>query len=397
MATITFSGIYATTKSFDPSGFYGAETSRVAINTTPLATAATFTQPGTSFSGNNVLGTVSFGGTSFSALASRPIKVYGVLKGFYVWVDNEDIWSGNGTSLDTAFILSLDNTYFNATPQISSSSEKVATALGAVLESQTKTPIPNPDSPDSPEIPPDENGDFFDSGFPELFITVDDDIDPNEIDVIDPNSDPLDEESYRIEEIPDSDPEQTTYKIILEDSDPETPGDQPFGSIYEEFLDDEGRGNADDYQGDGDYQVITTGSTELELAEFIINSQAQPLSQRLACLQVLFSLDPPNSAEVDVITGPTRPNVYELGDSEKAFYAYRGDNDFAVIRNFKTSDTLQLHGNSADYTLSNPITVAGETGYGLRYQDELIALLQGSDAVLKNLQSNLSGDSFNYF
>ena len=128
MATTTFSGIYATTRSYDPTGFYGDETSRVDINTTPLATLATFSQPGSAFSGNNVLGTVAYGGTSFAALASRPIKVGGIVKGFYVWVDNEAIWSGNGTARDTAYILSLDNAYFAANSRISSSSDKVDSA-----------------------------------------------------------------------------------------------------------------------------------------------------------------------------------------------------------------------------------------------------------------------------
>lgn len=75
MASTTFTGIYATTKSYEPNGFYGEETSRVDINPIPLATSASFSQPGIAFSGNNVLGTVIYGGISFQSLASRPIKV----------------------------------------------------------------------------------------------------------------------------------------------------------------------------------------------------------------------------------------------------------------------------------------------------------------------------------
>ena len=427
MATIALTGIYATTKSYDPTGFYGAETSKVDISTTPLATAATFTQPGSSFSGNNVLGTVSFGSTSFTAMASRPIKVGGVVKGFYVWVDNEGVWSGNGTSLDKAYILSFDNAYFSANSQISSSSDKVDAALSSVLATQSNTqtdpegstvpegpesivptnPEPEgsttpegdpedpttPEGPESPSANEEGTDDLFTGGFPELIITVDSDIDPHEIDVIAPDGKQVDEESYRIEELLDTVPEQTTYRITLEDSDPETKGDQLFGAIYEPYLKDRGSGDADDYQGDGTYTII---SDNLELGRIEVNSLNTGKSERLACLEALLSRRDSSKFDIDEITGVRAANVYQLGNAQKAFYAFRGRKDFAVIRNVTETDILQLHGSAASYSLSNPMTIAGETGYGLRYQGELIALLQGSDAVLQGLRNNLNSNAFTY-
>jgi len=137
LVTLRLQGIYATTASGAPDGFYGEETSSVTINTTPLSTTGvTFSQAGIQFSGNNVLGTVSYQQNTgdvltFGGLASRPIKVGGVIKGFYVWLDNDS--SGAGSSGDTAFILSLDNSYFNANTSIGSSSDRVDSAMNSVL------------------------------------------------------------------------------------------------------------------------------------------------------------------------------------------------------------------------------------------------------------------------
>ncbi len=133
LISLKFEGVYATTNSGAPDGFYGEETSSVTIDTTALSTSnVIFRQVGEKFSGNNVLGFLSWDSTpEFTALASRPIKVNGVVKGFYVWVDKDG--SGAGTSGDLAYILSLDNTYFGANSAINSSSDRVDSALNSVL------------------------------------------------------------------------------------------------------------------------------------------------------------------------------------------------------------------------------------------------------------------------
>ncbi|WP_374482033.1 tandem-95 repeat protein, partial [Zoogloea sp.] len=137
LVTLKLQGIYTTTASGASDTFYGEETNSVTINTTPLSSNnVTFSQAGIQFSGNNVLGTISYknaGGTTitFDGLASRPIKVGGVVKGFYVWLDNDH--NNNGSAADTAFILSLDNSYFNSTANIGSSSDRVDSSMNSVL------------------------------------------------------------------------------------------------------------------------------------------------------------------------------------------------------------------------------------------------------------------------
>ncbi|MFD0669065.1 tandem-95 repeat protein [Ramlibacter sp. MAHUQ-53] len=136
LVTLQVQGLYRATASGAPDGFFGEETSSVTINTTAVSTTrVTFSQAGVQFSGNNVLGTVSYEAngvtTTFTGLASRPIKVGGVVKGFYVWLDNDG--SGAGTSGDTAFILSLDNSYFSGNAAIGSSSDRVDSSMNSVL------------------------------------------------------------------------------------------------------------------------------------------------------------------------------------------------------------------------------------------------------------------------
>jgi hypothetical protein len=345
MATTTFTGIYATTKSYDPTGFYGEETSRVDINTTPLATSATFSQPGRAFSGNNVLGTVTYGGTSFSALASRPIKVGGVVKGFYVWVDNEAIWSGNGTALDRAYILSLDNAYFAANRLISSSSDKVDSALNSVLASQARnstetttdtttdpttdqttdpnatdldtttdqttdpmadpnTSDPDPETPtadDTSEEPVEselltpetdsggDNGTTANNN-PELqFIAESGEEDSITIEDA-TGSELIEDEHYTVTEVILEDkPGSSAYRIKLIDADPDTSGDQPYGDHYQ--GDDTGNKTG---TGDGTYMVFLKGEA---LNSFTIETPKLKEAERLACLDAIYGTDGKHALE----------------------------------------------------------------------------------------------------
>jgi hypothetical protein len=132
----SFTGLYKARLSGDPDGFFDEETSSVVITTTPVSTTAVeFTQSGVQFSGNNISGTISYqdstGQTiSFSGLASRPIKQNGVVKGFYVWLDASP---RGGSALDQAYILSLDNAFFEADANVRSSSDRVDNALNGLL------------------------------------------------------------------------------------------------------------------------------------------------------------------------------------------------------------------------------------------------------------------------
>jgi hypothetical protein len=350
MATTTFAGIYATTKSYDPTGFYGEETSRVDINTTPLATSATFSQPGSAFSGNNVLGTVTYGGTSFSALASRPIKVGGVVKGFYVWVDNEAIWSGNGTALDRAYILSLDNAYFAANSRISSSSDKVDSALNSVLASQASgstdpitdpttdpvadpstdpitdpttdpvadpstdpitdpTPDPNTSDPGSepptaddtseqpaeselltPETDSGGDNDTTANNNPELRFIAESGEEDNITIEDTTGTELIEDEHYTITEVVLEDkPGSSAYLVKLVDADPDTGGDQPFGDHFQ--GDDTGNKAG---TGDGTYMVFLKGEA---FDSFTIATPTLKEAERLDCLDAIYGKDGQHALE----------------------------------------------------------------------------------------------------
>jgi hypothetical protein len=141
LATATFSGLFAATTSYDPSTFFGEETSRVDINTSPISTnVVTFSQNGNQFTGNNVSGVISYVNSSnqvvtITGLASRPVKVNGVLKGFYAWIDNAP--AGSSGASDAGYIISVDNSYFQANTAISSSSDPVSKALNSLVAKQS--------------------------------------------------------------------------------------------------------------------------------------------------------------------------------------------------------------------------------------------------------------------
>lgn len=105
-----------------------------------------------------------------------------MIKGFYVWVDNEGFWSGQGTSLDAAYILSLDNAYFSGNPLgVSSSSDRVDNALNSVLGSQSNVPITEPSGSEEPNEPAEEPaGPGEENGDPPLLTPTTDSGDDND-------------------------------------------------------------------------------------------------------------------------------------------------------------------------------------------------------------------------
>ncbi|MEY4691239.1 MAG: hypothetical protein RIT19_1564, partial [Verrucomicrobiota bacterium] len=145
LATAYLHGLYLPTASGDPDGNFDEETSSVTINRTPVSVkGVTFYQAGAQFSGNNVTGTLSWidaNGNAHSQTVevTRPIKDGSRVQGLYAWVDNAPV-GGQGGPEDRAWILSVDNPYFNATSAISSSSDPVDTALNGLLTSGNQPP-----------------------------------------------------------------------------------------------------------------------------------------------------------------------------------------------------------------------------------------------------------------
>jgi hypothetical protein len=102
LPTAYLHGLYRPTASGDPDTYFSEETSSVTISTTPISVkGVTFFQAGAQFSGNNVVGLLSWidsSGVSQSATVnvSRPIKDGSVVQGFYAWVDNAPTGGGGG-------------------------------------------------------------------------------------------------------------------------------------------------------------------------------------------------------------------------------------------------------------------------------------------------------------
>ena len=236
-----------------------------------------------------------------------------MIKGFYVWVDNEGFWSGQGTSLDTAYILSLDNGYFSSNPQgVSSSSDRVDNALNSVLGSQTNVSITvpngseNPDDSEEPEEPGEENGDP-----PLLNPTTDpsDDDDETtadnnpELQIIDkpdqggtitvegPDGDELNQnENYKIKEVEIEDqPATSVYVIKLTDANEDKSGKQPFGDYHQGERTDNDSGS-----GDGAYKIYRDDHI---IGRFEIDTKKLVQSERLKCLEEIFGKSGDKSLE----------------------------------------------------------------------------------------------------
>ncbi|GBF80961.1 Calx-beta domain-containing protein [Aphanothece sacrum] len=55
--------------------------------------------------------------------------------------------------------------------------------------------------------------------------------------------------------------------------------------------------------------------------------------------------------KVDILTGTNKKDLFTLGDSKSVYYAQRGFDDLAVIKDFQEGDTIQLHGDASMYKL----------------------------------------------
>jgi predicted outer membrane repeat protein len=93
-------------------------------------------------------------------------------------------------------------------------------------------------------------------------------------------------------------------------------------------------------------------------------------------------------SEFDILTGGVGKDRYILGTA--ASYAYRaaGNQDYALINDFNsTQDTIQLNGGAADYRL-NTVSLRGITGVGIFSQGDLVALLKGAAIDQISLTAN---------
>mgnify|MGYP006279652279 CR=1 FL=1 len=214
------------------------------------------------------------------------------------------------------------------------------------------------------------------------------------ITVVDPEGNVLPDDAYTIQE----DPNDNTITVDLNDADPDRPGDQTFddGTYTVLFREEELGGIV--VQSDVLQEVFGGPCVEALVAERSRRSSRKSggkgesiTGSRSNRLQAL-----PGSGDMDVITGTSGPDVYRLGDQSGAFRALHGNRDYVRIAEFGPDDRLVLHGDSADYSQSGPLTLGGHSGYALSFRGDLIALIQGAQAGGAADFSGLSAAQISY-
>jgi Ca2+-binding RTX toxin-like protein len=103
------------------------------------------------------------------------------------------------------------------------------------------------------------------------------------------------------------------------------------------------------------------------------------------------------TGEVDTLVGNEGKNGFLLGSfvtpaspEQFVFYQGKGDEDYALIRNFKADDALEMAGKFEDYTLTN---VDGDVK--VSYKGDLVAIVEEA-SDLEVLETSSEGDA-NYF
>ncbi|WP_346292645.1 right-handed parallel beta-helix repeat-containing protein [Sphaerothrix gracilis] len=102
-----------------------------------------------------------------------------------------------------------------------------------------------------------------------------------------------------------------------------------------------------------------------------------------------------SGAEQDVLLGGQGADTFWLGDTSQSFYANAGQDDYALVRDFRASqgDTIQLHGSADQYSLGSTSTDQPKgTAIYLNASggEELIAVVKG------NATLDLNSSDFNF-
>jgi Ca2+-binding RTX toxin-like protein len=87
----------------------------------------------------------------------------------------------------------------------------------------------------------------------------------------------------------------------------------------------------------------------------------------------------PGLGEIDIFYGGKDQDTFVLGNSKQAYYQGKGLQDYALIKDFNTQDTIQLHGNRRSYELSETYSLGGKSGTSIFLKDtsELIGFVEG--------------------
>ncbi|MEY3298669.1 MAG: Poly(beta-D-mannuronate) epimerase 5 [Cyanobacteriota bacterium] len=110
---------------------------------------------------------------------------------------------------------------------------------------------------------------------------------------------------------------------------------------------------------------------------------------------VLVGVNPnvaqPGCREIDILYGGNGPDTFVLGDAAKVYYQGHGFTDYALIKDLKTEDTIQLHGQRSAYQLSEDYSLGGKSGTSIMFNGELIGFVQGASDL------SLTRSSFTFF
>lgn len=100
----------------------------------------------------------------------------------------------------------------------------------------------------------------------------------------------------------------------------------------------------------------------------------------------------PGSGEIDILYGGLAPDTFVLGEAGKVYYTGNRLEDYALITDFGTEDTLQLQGFAAQYDLRENYQLGGKSGTGIfiAHTSELIGFVEG----VKDL--NLGSNDFSF-
>lgn len=165
--------------------------------------------------------------------------------------------------------------------------------------------------------------------------------------------------------------------------------DQLFGGLGNDLLDG-GQGKDSLYGGQGSDKLLGGNGNDWLVGSEIVPAQSTTGSTSPSTTAV--------APEVDTLTGGQGKDTFVLGVAANgatpggSFYTSAGDQDYALITDFKRPDVIQLAGAASSYSLG-AASVGTTTGTGIYLNQgttgtkELIAVLAGVNAATLTLDS----------
>ena len=87
------------------------------------------------------------------------------------------------------------------------------------------------------------------------------------------------------------------------------------------------------------------------------------------------------TGEIDVLSGGNGNDVFVLGEDSKTYYVGGKYQDYAIIEDFqRTQDLFQLGSAPKNYEVSANYIIDGQSGAGILFNDDLVAIVMGVSA-----------------